>query len=686
MHNFNRKKRADKQERLPFFVDVRGSSRNARLGKPDIPRRRNRFEIDPDLEPAATADMRNDKGKGDSDYEVSDDLGDLHICLRSPQLVKKALDIVRLLCEDADLEQVRPVPGYIPCGQLRRSVRSVFGSALTLAQELSIKTSQKCEVRYCDHCEVLAELQMENWKEKRRRPVCVDIEHLDSFSRAFSSNVPAGWDRRKSAYVPNGHACLGSSRMEGGNWRADVYSPFCDVMSVVSSGKPRVVTLYSERNVAVLTPLHNSLYTYLRRRGWLLVGSPTEERLREAFSEMPGKEWLSFDYESATDNIKTAYVQRAVEELIKKASGLSEEEVLCLRTMANLNLGGEMATTGQPMGSPMSFPLLCLINKTVVDMALTQLLLSKEIEFKEWTRHRCLINGDDLLLKDTTSGTLATAIEEQGRMVGLVTNREKTLRSVDTAEINSTAFVAGVLQKKTNVSALWMGAEVENVIDFARESCQKFKSVVGVVSANANRLAKSKQKVTQAHPWELKKALLRSKRVRAALVSGAAEVPQPTNLFPVETVPCGFKLSYEEMNCALDREVERIRERKLWLTALASRTRRTGLVRQRKAELKMPATNRAAVRALRYKKKRVDEEVTLSIFVKEWKRKEWTALAAESYEQVSVEPVHDCSRVQWILDEIKAFKDKRNLRTEKQPDPFVDTGYGNTGFVGLSDG
>jgi len=682
-HLTNMKYNMKKKYTAPrFAIDLLGCEEYARLGKPDIPLRRNRFEIDPDLEPAATADMREYKGKGERADEGAPDLGDAHLCLRSPKLVRKASKIVRLLQEDCGLVPLHAVPKYIPCGHLRRAVRTVYASELTLTQELSIKTSQKCESSWCDPCKVLLEHMVEGWKEKRLRPTSVNDAHLNRFARCFRGNVPRGWNLRKTAYVPNGHATKEWSRPQGGNWNATGFSRECKPVAVVSSGKPRIVTLYSERNVAVLTPLHNSLYAFLRKRGWLLVGDPTEERLRQAFSEMPGTEWLSFDYESATDNIKTAYVRRAVEILIEEAIGLSEEEVLCMRTMADLRIDGQVATTGQPMGSPMSFPMLCLINKTVVDLALTQLLEQREIEFKEWTRHRCLINGDDLLMKSTSGGCVASAIREQGASVGLVTNCEKTLRSTDTAEINSTVFVDGRLRRKTNVSALWMGSEVEDVVKFASESCVHTTSIVEVVKNNVSRLAKPRTKVSQKHPWELKKALLRVKSIRTALVSEAPPGPQLTNLFPVEDVPDGFWLSREEQVATIDREVERVRERCLWKSVLA-RNSYTKAWSKRVATLKKAPRYSHAARALRWKKS-PEREKTLAIFVRRWIEKKYEELLSVDPTPVCTsQVVTDFSRVEFILDEIRTFKDKRNV---DRPKPLPFEGSGPAGFVSLSDG
>nr|QKI79851.1 RNA-dependent RNA polymerase [Erysiphe necator associated ourmia-like virus 21] len=681
--NFNTDLRAVRREKA-FFVDLQGSSKASRAWGPKTPSREVKSgTIDPGRA-ARKREIRKDKGNRFAVLADTVDLEDMP-CRLSSKLVNKARRIVKLLAVDCDLVAVRPLPQEILCGSLRRAIRSIYPPELTLAQELSIKTSQKCERNVCAPCEARQGDVVGKWMERRLQPADVGEPDLQRFGVAFGGNVPRGWNLRKTAYVPNGHACLGVSRCHGGNWNRDSYSEECEVQMVLSSGKPRTVTLYSEHNVRVLTPLHNSLYTFLRKKDWLLTGAPTGDRLRQSFSEMTGREWLSFDYESATDNIKTAYVRRAVEILIEKAEDLSEDEKRCLRTMATLPIGESFAETCQPMGSPMSFPLLCLINKAVVDLALTRLMLRKEIEFKEWTRHRCLINGDDLLTKDTSSGTLAAAIEEEGRLVGLVTNTEKTLRSVDTAEINSTVFVDGVLQKKTNVSALWMSAEVEDVIGFASESCRTSEAIVSVVANNHTRLARAGKKVSGRHTWDVKKALLRSKPVRVALVSRAVGfMPPLANLFPVEPKPVGFALSREEEVATIGREVERIRAQESWRAAKAKNAAAAGLRRQMKTVCdKGPRYSRAA-RALRWKQGPEVEE-TLSCLVRAWHEKKYEELLAVDPWEECTSPPSDFSGIGRMLDLIKRFKDQRNV-DRPIPLPFGVSDGESLGYVSLSDG
>jgi len=605
-------------------------------------------------------------------------------CARSGELRRKVQRIVKLLQVDQSLKAICKPPSGIVCGSLRSSVRSMFPPELTLVQELSIKTAAKAEVQPCHFCENLQKMKLDDFRKARSSPVSVEESALDAFSRSFAANVPDGWNTKKVPYIPNGHGALAARRKEGGNWVEEPFNEDCRLELVYSSGKPRVVTMYSSYNVSVLTPLHHSLYSFLKRRGWLLVGSPTEQRLRQLIEHQQNREWLSFDYESATDNIKTAYVRRAVEILIQKGEGLSEDEVRCLRVVSNLRLDGESAFSGQPMGSPMSFPLLCLINKTVVDLALTDLLEKGEIDFKEWSRHRCLINGDDLLTTSTSGGCLVSAIARHGENVGLKVNKEKTLRSAEYGEINSTVFRHCVLQKKTNVASLWMGAGVDDVLGFAYESATTPRGFRMIVERSVTRLARQKIKTTVLLPWAFRESAVSSSSIKRALNSvPSTELPAPPNLFPVEPKPVGFSLTREEEATALTQRVRQVRERGSY-KGIPAELKRINVLRKRvTSHVSDKKCHPLAI--LKPKQKPDREDVVLSIFARfwEWKRKE-ELLAADPREEVNLPPT-DLSRIEFMLDLIRHDKKRLDRPITSGPPPGGCPFSKGNGYVSLSD-
>jgi len=607
-------------------------------------------------------------------------------CARLRQNKRKVLKIVKLLKVDQCLKPTQSAPFTVPCGSLRKAVRSMYPPELSLVQELSIKTSMKVEVKPCTYCENLQCEKLDEWEKARYQPRDVDVEHVERFAKALRANVPQGWDSLRTAYVPNGHASLGESRCRGGNWNETPFSDEVEVQLVHSSGKPRVVTLYSSRNVAVLTPLHNSLYNCLRKRGWLLVGSPTNENLRRVQEGTLGTEWLSFDYESATDNIKTAYVRRAVDVLIEQSSQLTEEEIDALRVFSELRLGDGPVESGQPMGSPMSFPLLCLINKATVDLALSSMLMNGEIRVKEWTRHRCLINGDDLLTRSTSNGDFVSSLAREGDAVGLRVNREKTMRSERDAEINSTAFRDGRLVKKTNVAALWMSSEVEDVLGFADDSACTARGFRAMAEGNESRLAKAEIKVQRELPFTRKEQVCQSRRLKAALRSRpVGALPKATNLFPVVPKPVGYDLTHREEVALIEGEVDRIRSVESWRGLRPEAARIAKLRKRRSVETDNVRSGRDKIlRKLRVKRPR-EVERTLSVLASAWyyKRKEQLRLE-EPFVMEDPFPPSDFSKIQTLLDQIKLFKQKRASGPKPTPllgDPFSE----GLGLVRLTD-
>lgn len=603
-------------------------------------------------------------------------------CGRQVENRRKAKKIVKLLRMDQSLHPTRGVPTGICCGDLRTVVRSIYPSSLNPTQELSIKTSAKAEGRPCRFClDLKTKEHLVAFKRSRLSPVDEPSQaHLDSFARAFSGNVPNGWNKRKVPYIPNGNASSGHTRREGGNWNSEGFSADCRTELVFSSGKPRVVTLYSSHNVEVLTPLHHSLYSFLKGRGWLLVGSPTDERLRHLRDGCRGDRWDSFDYESATDNIKTAYVRRAVEVLIDKGEGLTSDEVRCLRVLSNLSFGGDAAYTGQPMGSPMSFPLLCLVNKTVVDLALTDLLIEGSISFQEWSAHRCLINGDDLLTRSTSSGDLYSAIVSNGARVGLRVNKSKTMQSREWAEINSTAFYdSGSIKemKKTNVSALWMAAEVTDVLGFAQEATVGGRAFVKVALNNVSRLARCKRKTLGWLEYWRRNLVVGSKKLMAAVVAQpTSSVPDPENLFPTEPMPDGFSLSREEVYDTVTAQVTRFRAHGSWKGLFGSKQ----ALKQRRKAVKISepegfVPKRWARQILCPRRPTGDRERVLSCLALRWKKKRKEMLAAKEGSYLDSADVvtfdgESCSPWVQMKRHLKEWKD--NTARLPQRHPFED--------------
>nr|WPR16767.1 MAG: RNA-dependent RNA polymerase [Dracophyllum associated botourmia-like virus 115] len=584
---------------------------------------------------------------GPNPYSVLGDTEDGTVCLLSGCLWKKAKTLVRLF-KNFGITKVNELPSYIKCGELRTAVRQCFSNSDPLL-ELSFKTIQKIEDSCCKTCLPRFEEKLSLWKDNRYLAQEVDIEHLRSFGLAFSRNVGRGWDRRRKPFIPNGHATLNHTRREGGNWNVEEFSDECRAELVFSSGKPRVVTCYSSQNTRILAPLHYSLSDHLRRKGWLLTGNPTSQHI----SSLNGGDYLSFDYSSATDNIKAAYVREAVRVLIDQAGALSDDELEALRVFSELRIRGVegVATIGQPMGSVLSFPLLCLINKTVVDMSMNDLLQRGEVTFSEWSGHRCLINGDDLLLREPRSNTdIRSGIEHHGGHVGLIVNLEKTMRDSHCAEINSTFFRDCEAKRKFNAASLWMKPDVNDVLGFAAQSTPCTRTFCKVVKANLNILRKQQDKMVWSLPAALQSVCRRDKKIRAAITCGPVSVrPRCEGVIRVTTVPDDYDLSVEEEHLALSLEIDRVRDLAIDRCSAPRIRFKTGFRtcdRTYSSSLRKPLS--------------LDRNLTLLCYKRFYEDKKREALKlgdlASSHEDVDTDIVSDLSKGFALIDFIRSKK------------------------------
>nr|UJQ91944.1 MAG: putative RNA-dependent RNA polymerase [Botourmiaviridae sp.] len=594
-------------------------------------------------------------------------------CANSGWNKKRVKKAQKLLRHEFALPPSSPLAPLIECGQLRSALRATYAGNLPPCVELSIKSVSKLERSPCSYCKLGTADKLADYKEARFQPVQVDALHLQSFERAVAGNIPEGWNLNPGPYIPNGHACLGHGRTSGGNWNEGVFSNACSACMVMSSGKPRIVTLYSSRNTEVLTPLHDALYAKLGRKGWLLVGEPTPARIKSLNGSGP---FVSIDYQSATDNIKARYTRVVVEQLILKADGLTDEEVRAMRVLGELRFeeDGPAAERGQPMGSVMSFPILCLINKAVVDLSLTDLLLSGKIGFKEWTRHRCLINGDDLLTREPlpSGGELYDAIVRNGQEVGLVVNESKTMTSTTLAEINSTLFELHSGQditcnKKCNLGALAMRGKVKNVVGEAYAATRTCEGFIFVLKQNLRALSCSSE--YSYIPKRYRKSIMRHTKTCVAFREAPIGSPGSTsNPFPVTIRSPDYGLTRQEENQVIKDHVRHLRS--------------VGYRPKTVPDHWLGVRYRAWSAATRVKSLAAPKERTLLILQKAWLEKVWEMVVESSREaierdlalakyEVEVEDLSfyesraDPSRWHLINRELKPYRANKRKNAEK---------------------
>jgi len=347
--------------------------------------------------------------------------------------------------------------------------------------------------------------------------------------------------------------------------------------------------------------------------------------------------------------------------------GLTGEEEATLDVVASLQLRfGESlvvrASSGQPMGSMMSFPMLCLINKAVVDLALADLASAGKVTWKQFRAHRCLINGDDLLYRELFSGSrdILAGILAHGSRVGLVVNKEKTMVSPVWAEINSCPFKHGRKQKKTNLGALAVRSDVTDPIGFLADSVVRRRNFRNLLRLWRVPVENAKVKLQGPIPPAFFSALW---VVRDALCSVPPRRASPPNPFPVVPMPDGYDLSREEEIASINRRVE-------WLRSVGYRKPRV-----RRAPVNECKGRQGIMAALR-KNKPAEEDNILKVLADSWKEKQQKKLVMED-DAPSCPTTwawDERSKVSLLLDGIRAFNIQRREGCATPDAGFSDPG------------
>jgi len=207
-------------------------------------------------------------------------------------------------------------------------------------------------------------------------------------------------------------------------------------MVVQSAGKPRPLTKFSEQTL-LLKPLHKSLYSHISKKAWLCRGELSAEKLDAAGFKRGFGNLVSGDYKSATDNlpleVAEAILRVALFNATRVPEGISSYAERILRPLFRYRGEFVEVTSGQQMGSLLSFPLLCIQNYIAFRWAVRRHFGSRDAEPKI----PVLINGDDILFQCEDPTFYGSWIEVVGK-VGLEVERTKTSVAEDYGSLNST--------------------------------------------------------------------------------------------------------------------------------------------------------------------------------------------------------------------------------------------------------
>jgi len=235
------------------------------------------------------------------------------------------------------------------------------------------------------------------------------------------------------------------------------------IMALPEPGKFRILSLGDGHLYTALQPLQGLLLSAWKRdpastmvpgshemlsseRGGL--GQDLTAKVRKIDEEVYffGK-WCSGDYEAATDLLKkdaTLTVMHAVSHV--RGSRLAEASMFNVTAVYPAGTVAEeevrvVCPEGQLMGHPLSFPLLCAINKAVYLTAVGRWVNKRPKERMargEILAHNVLVNGDDILFK--SDDEFFKIFIEVAAGAGFKASQGKNYLSPDCCMINSQVY------------------------------------------------------------------------------------------------------------------------------------------------------------------------------------------------------------------------------------------------------
>lgn len=244
-------------------------------------------------------------------------------------------------------------------------------------------------------------------------------------------------------YTPDRQGCLERKQREGGTLSVPLDNQSNDYSLVrvgvaKQKGKLRVVTMQSAYVKRVLTPVHRAIYDFISSSGWCVRGDVTtgDFRVVSDFASEQGERIISGDYTAATDNIYLPAVRTIVKVLAEEPSLTAEERSVLVGSFENLRWVGELCREALPinrgsmMGNLVSFPVLCLLNKSCHDIAAERVYGP--------VQRKGRFNGDDCLFAGNTE--MYEEWRKTTRIYGFEVNEEKTEFERDWADLNSQCY------------------------------------------------------------------------------------------------------------------------------------------------------------------------------------------------------------------------------------------------------
>jgi hypothetical protein len=225
------------------------------------------------------------------------------------------------------------------------------------------------------------------------------------------------------------------------------------------------------------------------------------------------------------------------------------------------------------------------------------------------------------------------------------------MRSTTYAEINSTVFKDGVLEKKVNLRALFPGKDTTDLIGLAADSVLTRSGFRTVLLKNVAKLRDQETKLQGPIPRAFYSVLLGNREIRDAIKSRPVfSGTPPANPFPIVEKPVDYDLSRGEEVAAINREVVRLRSVGYGLAV--EKVQRTIASRRDMSIMQALKRNTSVLK-----------DPVLKILVDAWKERKMAEILDEDPAEVEIgrQPVlcADLPKVMGMIDLIKSQRLKR---------------------------
>nr|UNG44324.1 RNA-dependent RNA polymerase [Fusarium asiaticum ourmiavirus 1] len=363
----------------------------------------------------------------------------------------KNLQIVSQLMVREGLREAPYSPSYVSCDDLQKDwkhyvLRSSGDEERELRLSAYLKGTRSLFDIPCDCIDARRAKASKAWMEKMMSPqddtpdwLLSDVRgRVRSLLRTRRKDFWESWNGEKDVEyrVPDTHGCFEAKRGTGGTFRvpeAEYHQNPGDVRAstILTKGKFRAVTMQPANVKRLLDAPMEAAYDWLSGQSWVVRGDVDLDHYATIRGDDDGREYVSGDYSSATDNLKRDAVICVVEEIADcLPTHLGE---LLVRSFSEVAIDGAPVLRGSMMGSKFSFVVLCLLNRVCFDIAMGCKTYKSPGFGNDGSS--CLINGDDIAFRANESEFEKWKFFTS--LVGFVVNVEKTHLSHRYVEINS---------------------------------------------------------------------------------------------------------------------------------------------------------------------------------------------------------------------------------------------------------